>query len=177
MPKEQEQFQQAVVSILEAVMFENWLRFYFIAEKADADDVDGEHTLYLAVPDKAMTRIREEYAHLLPLAEELNGKTTSFENSQQAVCNFVVQHLDGKAMPRQMADMVFDSSSFQTRMQLFNAWVQMHEAQLEQTFMDFGQWRSLFAQWCETDKVKDLATRLAAAAMHPVATPAPESTH
>ena len=37
MPKEQEQFQQAVVSILEAVMFENWLRFYFIAEKADAE--------------------------------------------------------------------------------------------------------------------------------------------
>ena len=176
MPKEQEQFQQAVVSILEAVMFENWLRFYFIAEKADADNVDGEHTLYLAVPDKAMTRIREEYAHLLPLAESLNGKTASFENSQQAVCTFVVQHLDGKSMPRQMADMVFDSSSFQTRMQLFNAWVQMHEEQLEQTFMDFAQWRSLFAQWCETDKVKELAARLAAAAMKPVAA-ASESTH
>ena len=176
MPKEQEQFQQAVVSILEAVMFENWLRFYFIAEKADADNVDGEHTLYLAVPDKAMTRIREEYAHLLPLAESLNGKTASFENSQQAVCTFVVQHLDGKSMPRQMADMIFDSSSFQTRMQLFNAWVQMHEEQLEQTFMDFAQWRSLFAQWCETDKVKELAARLAAAAMKPAAA-ASDSTH
>lgn len=176
MPREQEEFQQAVVSILEAVMFENWLRFYFIAEKADAGDMDGERTLYLAVPEKAMTRIREEYTHLLPLAEELNGKTASFENSQQAVCGFVVRHLDGKAIPRQMADMVFDSASFQTRMQLFNAWVQMHEEQLEQTFMDFSQWRGLFAQWCETDKVKELAGRFAAAAMKP-AVPASESTH
>ena len=36
MPEQQEQFQNAVWQVLEAVMFENWLRFYFISEKPDA---------------------------------------------------------------------------------------------------------------------------------------------
>ena len=36
MPEQQEQFQNAVFQVLEAVMFENWLRFYFITEKPDA---------------------------------------------------------------------------------------------------------------------------------------------
>ena len=36
MPEPQSQFQSAVASMIEAVMFENWLRFYFISEKPDA---------------------------------------------------------------------------------------------------------------------------------------------
>ena len=92
----------------------------------------------------------------------LNGKEISFALSQQAVCSFVMEHLDGKVMPQRMAETVFDSTTFQTRMQLFNAWVQMHENQLDQNFMEFGSWRELFAQWCSTDQVKELATRMAA---------------
>ena len=38
----------------------------------------------------------------------------------------------------------------------------MHENQLDQNFMEFGSWRELFAQWCSTDQVKELATRMAA---------------
>ena len=113
---------------------------------------------YMNIHDKPFTYYRE----LLPLAESLNGKEISFALSQQAVCSFVMEHLDGKVMPQRMAETVFDSTTFQTRMQLFNAWVQMHENQLDQSFMEFGSWRELFAQWCSTDQVKELATRMAA---------------
>ena len=32
MPTPQEEFQNAVLRILETVMFENWIRFYFLTE-------------------------------------------------------------------------------------------------------------------------------------------------
>lgn len=163
MPTPQEEFQNAVLRILETVMFENWIRFYFLTEKLDAPVEKGaEKPLFVAIPEQGMQRIKELYPDLLPLAESLNGKEISFALSQQAVCSFVMEHLDGKVMPQRMAETVFDSTTFQTRMQLFNAWVQMHENQLDQNFMEFGSWRELFAQWCSTDQVKELATRMAA---------------
>ena len=55
---------------------------------------------------------------------------------------------------------MFDSAPFQTEMQLFNTWVQAHEAQLDKNFLDFGAWRSLFAQWRASDPVKELAAQL-----------------
>ena len=55
MPEAQEQFQNGVAKVLEAVMFENWLRFYFISEKPEAPAAaDGQPALFIAVPVKAM---------------------------------------------------------------------------------------------------------------------------
>lgn len=164
MPEQQEQFQKSVLQVLEAVMFENWLRFYFIIEKPDAPaDENGEKPLLLAVPEKGMERIKEHYPHLLPLAEEMNGKEVDFETSRRAVCTFVLEHLDGAAMPRDAAAGIFESTAFQIQMQLFNTWVQMHENQLDQGFLEFGAWRKLFAQWRETPGARELAERLSLA--------------
>lgn len=59
MPEQQEQFQKSVLQVLEAVMFENWLRFYFIIEKPDAPaDENGEKPLLLAVPRRAWSGSR-----------------------------------------------------------------------------------------------------------------------
>ena len=145
MPEQQEQFQNAVFQVLEAVMFENWLRFYFISEK----------------PEKGMERIKELYPHLLPLAEDMNGREVDFETSRRAVCTFVLDNLDGKSLPKDMTSTIFESATFQVQMQLFNAWVQMHESQLDQGFLEFGAWRKLFTQWRETPGAKELANRLA----------------
>jgi hypothetical protein len=161
MPEAQEQFQNAVVKVLEAVMFENWLRFYFISEKPDvpAGD-DGQPALFMAVPVKGMERISELYAHLLPMAEEMNGKEVNFEASRRAVCNFVLEHVDGKAMARDTAAMIFESATFQIQMQLFNTWVQMHEEQLDKGFLEFGAWLKLFGEWRETPGACELAEKL-----------------
>lgn len=161
MPEAQEQFQNSVMQILEAVMFENWLRFYFISEKPDAPvGSDGQPALYLAVSVKAMERINELYPQLLPMAEEMNGKEVDFETSRRAVCNFVLEYVDGRSIARDTAPMIFESALFQVQMQLFNTWVQMHEDQLDKGFLEFGAWRELFAVWRETKGARELAEKL-----------------
>jgi hypothetical protein len=149
--------QDAVRQILEAVMFENWLRFYFI-------DGKEEGSLVVSVPEQGMARIREQYPHLAPLALELNGRAISFELSRRAVCSFILTRLDGRAFPRDTADLVLNSEDFQLEMQLFGSWAQGHEEQLDARFVDFAAWKRLFAEWRNSDKVKAWAAQLARAA-------------
>ena len=151
-------FQQAVRQILEVIMFENWLRFYFISEPEGGG-------LALAVPEQGLARIREKYPRFMPLVEELNGREISFELSRRAVCTFVATHCDGKDMPVNMADFVLDSAGFQLEMQLFNNWVQGHEEQLDKHFLDFSTWNRLFAEWRDSDKVKQWAASLTGAGL------------
>ena len=171
MPEPQSQFQSAVASMIEAVMFENWLRFYFISEKPDAAPAGGDAPLFMAVPVKGMERIAELYPHLLPLAEDMNGQEVTFETSRRAVCNFVLTHVDGQVMPRDTAAMIFESATFQVQMQLFNAWVQMHEAQLDRNFVDFGGWQKLFDEWRNTPAARELAEKLSLSLQGAVAAP------
>ncbi|MBD5626765.1 MAG: hypothetical protein HDQ90_04640 [Desulfovibrio sp.] len=173
MPQAQKEFREAVEQALEAVMFESWLRFYFIEEvppepaKAGGDAAeaaDSAERLVIRVPEKGMARIKELYPHLLPLAESMNGHEVDFETSRRAVCTFVLGHLDGKTMPRDMAAVVFESATFQIQLQLFHTWLTMHEDQLDQGFQEFGAWRNLFAQWRATPSARELAEKLALAA-------------
>ena len=172
MPEAQEQFQTGVAKVLEAVMFENWLRFYFISEKPDAPTGrDGQPALFVAVPTKAMERISEMFPRLLPMAEELNGQEVSFESSRRAVCNFVLAHVDGQVIVRDSAAMIFESATFQVQMQLFNTWVQMHEEQLDRSFVDFGGWQRLFDEWRTTPAARELAEKLSISVQGAVAAP------
>ena len=51
MPTPQEEFQNAVLRILETVMFENWIRFYFLTEKLDAPvEYGAAKPLFVAIP-------------------------------------------------------------------------------------------------------------------------------
>jgi hypothetical protein len=151
-------FQQAARQILEVIMFENWLRFYFISEPEGGG-------LALAVPERGLARIREKHPRFMPLVEDLNGREISFEVSRRAVCTFVATQYDGKDMPVNMADLVLDSADFQLEMQLFNNWVQGHEEQLDKNFLDFSTWQRLFAEWRNSDKVKEWAAGLAGAGL------------
>ena len=171
MPEAQNEFRNAVAQALEAVMFESWLRFYFIEElppdaEAKAPGATGTEApdrLAIKVPEKGMARIAELYPSLLPLAESMNGNEVDFETSRRAVCTFVLGHLDGKTMPRDMAAVVFASATFQIDLQLFHTWLQLHEAQLDAGFQEFGAWRTLFAQWRATPGARELAEKLAVA--------------
>ncbi len=162
MTQTQSAFRKGVESILEAVMFENWLRFYFISEKPAVKDA-----LFLAIPEQGMERIKELYPHLYALAESMNGQELTFESSRTALCTFVAVELDGKRIAHNMSDTVFDSSTFQLELQLFNTWVQAHEEQLDQGFLEFGAWRNFFSQWRATDSVKEWALQMQAGAAMP----------
>lgn len=158
MPREQEEFREGVEEILQAVMFENWLRFYFLSE--EKDDA-GEPVLRMDLPDKSLVKIHELYPALYQLAEKLNHKVVDFETSRSAVLSWVLDNLDGKKLPTGMTRMVLESLAFQLRLQMFHAWVQLHEDQLDQRFMDFGAWQKLFEEWAKSPAAIEFAARLA----------------
>ncbi|MEZ0575829.1 hypothetical protein [Halodesulfovibrio aestuarii] len=141
------EFSKAVKSISEVLIFENWLRFYFISEEEDGK-------LFIRIPEKADMRIRENWPHIHSLADELNNKEITPETSREAVIVHVSTELDGNSMKAGMAERVFNSATFQFEMHLFSMWVEGHEAQLDQSFLDFGNWLSMYDEWKKSDKVK-----------------------
>lgn len=158
MPKEQEEFRIGVEEILQALMFENWLRFYFLREEKNGE---GETVLRMELPEKSLDKIRKLYPELLPLAEQLNHKIVDFESSRGAVLTWVLDNLDGKKLPRGLVKTVLESAAFSVRSQMFHAWAQLHEDQLDQGFVDFGTWKKLFEEWARTPAAIELAKRLA----------------
>ena len=158
MPEGQTQFQTSVARILEVVMFENWLRFYFIAPEADGED------LSLAIPEKGLARIRELYPHLYPLAAQLNGKKIDFETSRAAVLAHIAGEVGGDGPEHYEIAQILQSATFQARLQMFHAWEQLHEDQLDQSFLEFGAWRNLFAKWQTTPAAQELEKKYLSAA-------------
>jgi hypothetical protein len=135
--------------VVEVVMFENWLRFYFLAE-------EGEK-LFLRLPEKAMAQLKNRYAEFYGLAEYLQDTEISHEASVKAVCLFVSDGPGAIALPESRVAEVFDSSRFHLELQLFGSWVQGHEEQLDERFLEFSQWRELYARWKDTDEVRAYA--------------------
>lgn len=161
MPEAQEEFQKIVGELLEVAMFENWLRFYFIHESAEAGNKQPE--LAIELPQKALTRIRELYPGLYPLAKKLDGKIINFETSRDAVLHHILEEMDGKTLAKGEAQQALQSLTFQIKLELFHTWEQMHEDQLDNGFLEFGAWKNLFARWLETPGAKELGRKLLAA--------------
>jgi hypothetical protein len=141
-------FMDAVKDITEVMRFESWLRFYFVAEQEDG-------TLKIEVPEPAEKMIREKYDQYVDLLELVNHKPTDYETSVSTVCQYVVAKFDGKKYKVGTASEVFDSKDFQTEMYLFNVWQQAHEAQLDQTPMEFDKWEELYGQWKNSEQVQE----------------------
>ncbi|MBQ1539540.1 MAG: hypothetical protein K6C33_05920 [Desulfovibrio sp.] len=160
MPEAQEKFQQAVKDVLSGVMFENWLRFYFISEVEGEKDAEGNPKLAIVIPEKGMEKIKELYPRMLSMAEDVNGKEASFATSQSAVCTWVACEVDGKSVQQGTSQALVDSRAFQTASTLFNIWVQAYEQQLDQQFLDFGQWVKLFETWRASDQGKDMEMKI-----------------
>ena len=70
-------FDAAVARITEVVMFENWLRFYFIDEEDD--------TLVLKLPEKALEQIQKRYGNLPDPADRLNARAVDHQPSMNEV--------------------------------------------------------------------------------------------
>lgn len=141
------EFGKAVESISEVMMFENWLRFYFIVEEGDK--------LFIRVPEQGQMRIRENHPTLFSLIEDMNDKEVTPEISRMAVCNFISSEIEANTVKAGMGGRVFDSQTFQFEMHLFGTWVQSHEEQLDKGFLDFNTWKTLFFEWKKSDKVRE----------------------
>ncbi len=146
-------FPQALQRISEVVMFENWLRFYFIT--------DENNVLSVRLPEKAMEQLKSNYPTLVGLAEKLNNQEIDHKRSLDSVCLFVASEIDGIAIPEATIAQVFDSPLFHLELQLFSSWVQAHENQLDESFMEFSTWQQMFATWKESDQVKEYVQTIA----------------
>lgn len=142
----------AINDIAEVVMFENWLRFYFIAEEDDK--------LVLRLPEKAMEQIKRRYAKFYDLADYLNNLEIDHSTSLKAVCMFV----SGGSKDARLADdeiaKIFDNPAFHLELQIFSSWVQAHEEQLDRRFMEFSEWQKEYAAWKESEEVQDYISKL-----------------
>ncbi len=141
-------FETALARITEVVMFENWLRFYFVEETED-------DTLIIRLPDMALAKLRTHYGHLAGLAERLNSTEINHKTSLNAVCLFVASEIDGVLLPEALIGEVFDSTRFHLELQLFSSWVQSHEEQLDEAFMEYSLWLQLYREWKNSDAVKE----------------------
>ena len=140
MDKEAENFVDAHESFLKAVIFENWLRFHFITEKADEKP-------WLEIPEKSLEKIKNLYAPFLPLAEELNHAEITFAASRQAICAWFVNYLEERGQSPDKAAEILNSREFHNGLELFHAWLALHETQLGGGFLEFAVWLELFGQW------------------------------
>ncbi len=146
------EFEVAINRVSEVVMFENWLRFYFIAEEGDK--------LFLRLPEQAMERLRAGYPSLYGLADRLNNTEIDHKTSLSAVCLFVASEIDGAALPESVIGRVLDSTRFHLELQLFSSWVQAHEEFLDESFMEFARWQAMYEEWKKTEEVQKLVKTL-----------------
>lgn len=140
------ELQVALQDILNVVIFENWLRFYFIEEQVNRDNPE-ELLFFIKIPAKSMIKIRELYPELSPLAEEMNNKPVNFQISRSSVLTYILNHLEGSKLSRGLAEKVISSKEFQVKLQLFNTWVQLYEEQLDHGFHPFQSWLTMFSEW------------------------------
>lgn len=148
------EFEAAVSRIAQVVMFENWLRFYFISEEED-------EKLFIRLPEKAMEQLKKRYGAFYGLAERLNGLEVDHNTSLNEVCLFVAGEIDSRTLSQDMINSVFDSNRFQVELQLFSAWVQAHEEKLDEAFMEFNDWLNQYEQWKLTDTVEAYRKKIA----------------
>jgi hypothetical protein len=146
-------FAQAVERVSEVVMFENWLRFYFI-------DGESDDALFIRVPEQGMEKLKKNYPQLFGLAEQLNNGRIDHASSVREVCLFVAAEIDGRAIPEAMVQRVFSSPEFAVNIHLFSMWVQAHEEQLDKAFMEFSLWRSMFDEWLKSDAIREMVKEL-----------------
>lgn len=144
---------KAVERILETVIFENWLRFYFITQKDD-------DRLFLEVPQKSIEKIKKLYPALLPLADALNNREITFDISRGAICKYVLTELEGSLFPRGSGGELMNSGEFQDGLELFHAWLSLHEDQLDLGFLQFDAWLDLFRQWRASAGARQLLEKL-----------------
>jgi hypothetical protein len=143
----------AVSDVAEVVIFENWLRYYFIEE-------GKEGALVLRIPDSTLEEIKEKHEHLHPLAEELNGREMDYKKSQEAVCSFVARMLDGTKYSTGTVVNCFDSKDLKMDLHLFGLWQQGHEERLDAEYHGFQEWMDFFSAWRNTDEVKNYRQKI-----------------
>jgi len=144
---------QAVADVAEVMQFENWLRFYFVKEE------EGD-AVRIEIPEEVMADLNDKYPHLHDLAAIYHGELVDYKKSCTTTCAHVAMTYDGSKYPPGVVTSIWDSKDLKLEMYLFGLWMQGHENQLEEEFVEFSVWKEGFDQWKGTDEVQDYLNRL-----------------
>ena len=116
--------------LLEAVLFEQWIRFCWIAEDADEGYV-------VRIPEEALATIEKDFPHLQPLLLQLNNKPVDAALSCEAVLDY------GRSQLGNSLDTVLASSDFQEQVGRFHLWLARRSEEPDLVCPSFAVWKKL----------------------------------
>lgn len=136
--------------LLEIVIFEQWIRFYFIhaQEQPSQEDVGCE---IFAIPAADLAKIHTFWPGLYPLALALNGKEVSFPVSQSAVCALILDRFGPTGA--EGVEQILKSPQFASALECFNAWFAAEAGELDDEAPDFANWLARFRNWQQGQSV------------------------
>ena len=127
-----EHFGNGVEVLLEAVLFEQWIRFCWIVEEADG--------CLVRIPEAELAAVGESYPRFRPLLQSLNNRPVDAERSCAAVLDY------GRNCLGSELDRVLASPLFQEQVARLHLWLARKGEELEDSRPSFAAWKALVAQ-------------------------------
>lgn len=134
--------------LLEGVFFENWLRFYFLAQ----DDTSGRDEIIIHLSGNEVQTLVPSRPLPQKITVLLNRKPVLLERSREAILHCVRETAGTGANEKSIREII-ESSGFQEELARFQGWISLHENLLPR--LDFDRWIRLFEDW----KLRQSATR------------------
>lgn len=156
-------------TLLEAIRYEHWLRFYFVDAPEGVDEGEDPLTAMLRVPASAAGASRWAEPHLFPLLEGLQGRILSMEGSRDAVFRHVALTVGADPADPAFGERLFQLVSdpdFRRGLDAFHGWVQELAngevtAGEEESPPPFALWQAAFRAW-EAEKAVRHVTSIGA---------------
>lgn len=138
---------------LDLVLFEQWLRFYFIAEE--------QGKLFIRMPDYELEKARTIHPELAPVADALNNREVNHESALEALRDSM---LGGPfALSGEQWAEILVGKDFRLTLDLLAVWVQEAKNSLDDDPalfpLSFAVWKKLFADWRESPDIKEYSAR------------------
>lgn len=121
----------AMSTLLNAVIFEQWLRFSWIEE-------DEEGDFCIQIPAETVSELVEDYPEYEGLIAQLNGTIVDADMACSAVLGYARSLLGEQSLA------VLEHNEFQNMVGRFHQWLNDNVEALDQDPKNFDQWCELF---------------------------------
>lgn len=134
----QPETEKAIKTMLEAIFFENWLRYHFLMENED-------QTICLRIPEAAWQKIKTQTPELEAIARELDEKPVDFESSRSTLLKFLRDWCKAKGIPEDDCLKIVLAPEFQEELENQQNWLSLQQLSLPD--LGFRDWQKLYRNW------------------------------
>lgn len=117
--------------LLEAIIFEQWIRFYWMVEDAEGD-------MCVLIPEDTMTEIANDYPKFKGMLERLDGSIVDVQLACSAILDFSLQEIG------EDTHTLLESAELQTAINNFQTWLAAEGDNLDADPKDFTTWKLMF---------------------------------